>query len=178
MQNLVRDLPVGLLLPIIHHFEQGPGGGFAATPYNDPTGKPTIGYGHLIEAGESFNDPLDQASADALVASDLANTASNIGSKMKAAALSRLNDNQYAAIISFVYNIGIGLFAGNFNNKASTIFGLIQIGQLGSVPDQFGRWVFGGGKVMPGLILRRDVERLVWLGSTPEAAIAAVCPNA
>lgn len=69
-----------------------------------------------------------------------------------------LTDEEATALTSFVYNLGEGRLAG------STLLRLLNEGRpREEVADQFPRWVYGGGKVLPGLETRRAAERELFL---------------
>jgi lysozyme len=69
------------------------------------------------------------------------------------------NENQIAALISFCYNIGIVAF------RQSTLLKVIKKNpNAKQIANEFMRWVFGGGKVLPGLVTRRGEERNVYFG--------------
>ena len=64
-----------------------------------------------------------------------------------------LRQCQWDAIVSFVFNVGIGNF------KASTLLAKIRINpEDNSIMDEFLRWVYANGKVMKGLQKRRLAE--------------------
>ena len=64
-----------------------------------------------------------------------------------------LRQCQWDAIVSFVFNVGIGNF------KASTLLAKIRINpDDNSIIDEFLRWVYANGKVMKGLQKRRLAE--------------------
>lgn len=67
-----------------------------------------------------------------------------------------LNAYQLAALASFVYNLGAGRL------KASTLRRRINAKQWDEVPREFRKWVYGGGKKLPGLVARRDDEIRLW----------------
>jgi lysozyme len=62
-----------------------------------------------------------------------------------------VTENQLDALTSFAYNVGLG------NLKTSTLLRLINQGTPDSA--QFLRWVYGGGRVLPGLVKRRQAEK-------------------
>lgn len=66
------------------------------------------------------------------------------------------NASRLSAIADFAYNCGIGSL------QASTLRRRINDGQLSDVPAQLRRWVNGGGRVLPGLVRRREAEIAVW----------------
>ena len=126
-------------------------------PYYDPVGLPTIGYGHLLSRVAWA--PLDQfpaisiAQAEALLRADLLKAAGAVMRLVKV----KLNANQIAALIDFVFNAG----AGNF--EISTIRRVINRGDLAAVPAQLMRWVYAKGVKLPGLVKRRKAEVALWL---------------
>jgi lysozyme len=68
-----------------------------------------------------------------------------------------LTDNQFAALVSFAYNVGLGALAG------STLLRKLNAGDYEGAADQFPRWSKGGGRVLPGLVRRRAAERDLFL---------------
>ena len=68
-----------------------------------------------------------------------------------------LNQNQFDALASFCFNVGLGAF------EKSTLFARLKAGDLPGAASQFARWVHGGGKVLPGLVTRRAAERDLFL---------------
>lgn len=126
-------------------------------PYYDPVGLPTIGYGHLLS--RTAWAPLDQfpaisvAQAEALLRADLKKAAGAVMRMVKV----RLNANQIAALIDFVFNAG----AGNF--EISTLRRVINRGDLAAVPTQLMRWVYAKGVRLPGLVKRRKAEAALWV---------------
>lgn len=67
-----------------------------------------------------------------------------------------LTQNQFDALVSFVYNIGAGAFG------RSTLLEMLNKGGYAAVPDQLMRWTMGGGKTLPGLVKRRLAEAELW----------------
>ena len=67
-----------------------------------------------------------------------------------------LNENQRAALASFVYNLGSGAF------RASTLRRKINTGDFDDVPYQMSRWNKAGGRVLRGLTRRRAAEVQLW----------------
>lgn len=126
-------------------------------PYYDPVGLPTIGYGHLLS--RTAWAPLNQfpaisiAQAEALLRADLMKAAGAVMRMVKV----RLNANQIAALIDFVFNAG----AGNF--EISTLRRVINRGDFAAVPGQLMRWVYAKGIKLPGLVKRRRAEAELWV---------------
>ncbi|MEG8824736.1 lysozyme [Klebsiella pneumoniae] len=69
----------------------------------------------------------------------------------------RLSDNTFSAVTSITFN------AGCANMQKSTLFRYLQQGNAVSACNQFPRWVYGGGKVLPGLVTRRAAEKQLCL---------------
>src|SRR6185436_7622702 len=131
-------------------------------PYIDPVGIWTIGWGHAISVGGSFlrgaeNKAQAQAlypggltmdQAEALLRADLMDTCRDV----EAAVTVPLADNQFAALVSFTFNLGLG------NLKKSTLLRLVNAGDFAGVAQEFKKWNKAGGKVLTGLTRRREAE--------------------
>jgi len=68
-----------------------------------------------------------------------------------------LTSNQFSALVSLCFNIGIGAF------QKSTLVRVLNQGNYGEAANQFLRWNQGGGKVLAGLVRRRQRERELFL---------------
>jgi lysozyme len=68
-----------------------------------------------------------------------------------------LNENQRAAVASFIYNLGRGAF------RASTLRKRINAGEFDDIPYQLSRWNKAGGRILRGLVRRRAAEANLWL---------------
>lgn len=128
--------------------------GFSATPYNDPPGsdKYSIGFGHQIQSGESFPDPITIEQGRALLAKDT-QTAQNA---VKSAITVPLNSNQFDALTSFVFNIGEGAF------KSGSVPAKINAGDFQAAADTMRQYVKAGGVVSQALVDRRESEASVF----------------
>jgi hypothetical protein len=73
-----------------------------------------------------------------------------------------VTSNQFSALVSLAYNIGISALRG------STLLRLLNAGDYAGAANQFLRWNRGGGRVLPGLVKRRAAERDLFL--TPDSA--------
>lgn len=126
-------------------------------PYYDPVGLPTIGYGHLLSrtawAPLSQFQAITVAQAEAVLRSDLMKAAGAVMRMIKV----KLNANQIAALIDFVFNAG----AGNF--ELSTLRRVINRGDFAAAPAQFMRWTFARGIKLPGLVKRCRARCELWL---------------
>ena len=142
--------------------------GFASEPYLDPAGVLTIGFGttrtpdgNPIGAGTG---PIDRTTAARWMRTDLSIRASTIAPWLPLDA----TPGQQVACLSLAYNIGLSAF------RTSTLLKLWQLGQTALAAEQFPKWIWGGGRVLPGLITRRAIERALFEGEPgpdPEVAI-------
>ncbi|MFK8182957.1 MAG: lysozyme [Phormidesmis sp.] len=136
----------GLLL--IKSFE-----GLRLKAYRDAVGIWTIGYG--TTRGVQPGMEISEAQAEAFLQEDLARFEQAINSAVTAP----LNDNQFAALVSFTYNVGSGAL------RSSTLLRLLNAKEhVRTVADQFPRWNRAGGRVLAGLTRRRNAERSLFLG--------------
>ena len=132
--------------------------GLRLQAYPDPgsrDGNPwTIGYGHTSDGFMRVAKGLriTQAEAEAALRHDAGEAAAAINNLVKVP----LADNQQGALISFVFNVGIGAFG------KSTLLKKLNGGDYNSVPGELARWNKNDGKVMAGLTNRRSAEAGLW----------------
>lgn len=120
--------------------------------YQDIAGYATIGIGHLIKSKESFPENITYQQAEDILRKDLLYTAASIIRLVKVP----LFDSQYAALLSFVFNIGTGSF------QASTARSRLNRGEYAGVPEAMQYWVYAGGRKSRGLINRRKREAMLF----------------
>lgn len=120
--------------------------------YRCPAGVLTIGYGHT-GADVTLGMVITEQEAEILLQNDLTHAASVVARMVHI----DLDANQFGALASFVFNVGEGAF------QNSTMLRDINAGNFDDAAQQFGRWVHGGGNVLPGLVRRRDAERMLFL---------------
>lgn len=111
----------------------------------------TIGYGHT--ASVDANDVITEEQAIKLLRQDIAESERTINKHV----LVPLTQNQFDALVSFVFNIG----GGNF--RASTLLKKLNAGDYDGAAPEFRRWVIAGGKTLPGLVPRREAESALFL---------------
>ena len=111
----------------------------------------TIGYGHTGDVKEG--DTITKAEAEALLDKDLQTFRNGVKRLVKVP----LNENQFGALVSFAYNLGLGSL------QNSTLLKMLNAGDYTGAADQFLRWNKSGGKVLTGLVRRREAERAVFL---------------
>jgi lysozyme len=127
--------------------------GLRLRPYLCPAGVPTIGYGSTIyERGVPVrltDAPISRDRAEALLLHDLR-------TRRLPAVLALCpgadTPGRVAALADFAFNAGVGAL------RASTMRRRVNAGQWDQVPAELRRWVRGGGKVLPGLVARREAE--------------------
>ncbi|NMA65369.1 MAG: lysozyme [Clostridiaceae bacterium] len=120
--------------------------GLRLKAYQDVAGVWTIGYGST--GGVREGDTINEVQAETLLSEDL-RTAEREVNRHKL----NINQNQFDALVSFAFNIGTGAF------RNSTLLKRIKIDvNHPDIPNQFNRWIYGGGKVLPGLVRRRNEE--------------------
>lgn len=125
--------------------------GLRTKAYMCPANVLTIGYGHT---GTVYPDMvITHQEAEALLKKDLIRFEDAVNKY----ATVPLNQNQFDALVSFSFNVGINAFAN------STLLRLLNIGNSFQAASQFGRWVRGGGQRLPGLVRRREEERRLFL---------------
>ena len=134
--------------------------GFRPKPYLCPAGVPTIGHGttrYPSGAAVHLNDPpITKEAAMAYLVHDLS-TRFAPGVKRMCPGLyawSVLNDDwaRFNAIVDFSYNLGLGRL------QTSTLRRRIASQDWPQVQHELKRWVRGGGRVLPGLVRRRNIE--------------------
>jgi len=130
--------------------------GLRTKSYQDSGGVWTIGYGHTSAAG----DPkpvkgmvISQAEAEDILLKDL----SHVEAVVARAVQVPLNDNQFAMLVSFCYNVGEAAF------RRSTLLKKLNKGDYESVPAELARWVHAKGKRLQGLVNRRAAEAGLWV---------------
>lgn len=150
-------------LNLISEFE-----GFVPSPKPDPVGKLTVGYGHLCqrrgcsEVPHYF--PLTKHEAQLLLNKDLTRftrcLAGYISNRVK------LNQNQWAALVSWTFNEGCGQV------KTSSLVRRLNKGQTPNTvaAQELPKWKYAGGRVMPGLVRRRAAEVRLFRTHSPKEA--------
>lgn len=126
-----------------------------AHPYVCPAGYWTIGYGHLCDPD---HPPITEALAERYLAEDL---------KIALAATLRYcpvlatePEGRLAGIVDFTFNLGAGRL------QTSTLRRRVNQRDWSGAATELRRWVYGGGKMLPGLVTRRDAERVLVLSDS------------
>ena len=120
--------------------------GLRLTAYEDAAGVLTLGYGHT--KGVRRGDKISEYYAKVLLKQDIA----EFEEEVKKLGVAR-TEGQFDALVSFAFNLGIG------NLKSSTLLKTIREGgSMPAIKREFKRWVYAGGKKLPGLERRREWE--------------------
>ena len=132
--------------------------GLKLTAYPDPgsrNGEPwTVGYGHVSDGFLKVTRGLTitVAQAEAALEFDLNETAAKVDELVKV----ELSDNQFGALVSFAFNVGLRAFG------KSTLLKKLNTGDYAAVPGELAKWVNNDGKKMQGLVNRRAAEAGLW----------------
>ena len=135
-------------IELIKRFE-----GFSATPYLCPAGVPTIGYGSTMQPNDKpvtmKHPPIDAEEAAEWLEQDVGIIAAGLHMRTKSL---NLNQNQFDALVSWVYNLGLG----NFDK--STLYKMLRAKNYSAAAQEILKWNKAGGKVLDGLTRRRKAE--------------------
>jgi len=134
-------------LSLIKKFE-----GCELEAYKCAAGVLTIGYGST--KGVKEGDTITQEEADKLLLHEMKEYEGYINNNVTV----DLKQNQFDALVSWVFNLGPA------NLKASTMLKVLNNKEYDDVPAQIKRWNKAGGKVLQGLIRRREAEALLFEG--------------
>ena len=140
-------------LSLIKQFE-----GLSLKPYLDAVNIPTIGFGNTYyEDGTKVtlkDKPITEQRATELLEFIANKTFSeNINKVVKVP----LSQNQFDALVSFAYNIG------NKNFNWSTLLKKLNLSDYEGASPEFGSWNQANGKILNGLVLRRQKEKELFL---------------
>jgi len=136
-------------------------------PYLDPVGIWTIGWGHAIFIGSEFlRGPenkrrahslypggITKGQAETLLRADVLDACRDVGTLVRVP----LTDNQFAALVSFTFNVGVGNF------KQSTLLRLVNQRDFIGASQEFPKWNKSGGRILDGLTRRRVAEAALFM---------------
>ncbi|MFM7012649.1 MAG: lysozyme [Betaproteobacteria bacterium] len=133
--------------------------GFRSKPYLCPAGVPTIGYGSTYYADGRKVTLADQAISEPDARSLLMHELERVyapGVKRLCPGLWTIavmgSAGKFNAIVDFAYNLGLGRL------QTSTLRRKANAGDWRGCAEELDKWVMGGGKRLPGLVLRRAAE--------------------
>lgn len=125
-----------------------------AVPYICPAGYWTIGYGRLCKPD---HPPINEEEGEAYLRQDLRTA---LTATLRYCPLLAIEpEERLAAIVDFTFNLGAGRL------QTSTLRRRINQRDWAAAASELRRWVYGGGKVLPGLVTRREAE-VAWLCCT------------
>ena len=127
--------------------------GCKLTAYQDSVGVWTIGYGHTGD-DVAEGSQITQDQAEALLRQDLDKFQDGVDDAIGGGDTA---DNQFGAMVSLAFNIGLGHF------KTSSVLREHNAGNQQSAADAFLMWNKAGGQVLTGLDRRRHEERDLYL---------------
>lgn len=142
------DLAILVAAALCRRFE-----GLYLTSYLCPAGVPTVGYGATYyQDGKRValsDPPITKAQAEALLLwmiktrylPEVVRLCPGVDDPMR-----------LAALIDFTFNLGAGSL------RSSTLRKCVNADRWGEVPAELLKWVRGGGKILPGLLMRRKAE--------------------
>jgi lysozyme len=130
---------------LIRHFE-----GLHLKAYRCGSHKWTIGYGHT--SGVQKGDIISVDQAEAFLGDDLSVAESAVDVLVNVP----LSQSQFDALVSFVFNVGQGRF------RTSTLLSKLNSGNYEEAAEEFLRWVYAAGELLPGLERRRKAEKALF----------------
>ena len=127
---------------------------FSPTSYICPAGFRTIGYGHVVGKDDHFKE-VSEIYAEQILKQDLSIAEIAVHRNITAP----LEQNQFDALVSFVFNLGGGsLQRSSLRQKIN--YGSDEY----EIHNEFIKWVYAGGKKLIGLMRRREAEAGMFLG--------------
>ena len=135
-------------IDLIKHYE-----GCETEAYLCPANVWTIGYGHI--KGVKEGDVITEQQAHDMLVEELEEYEGYVNTKVTV----DLNQDQFDALVSWVYNLGSGNFTG------STLLKVLNSGDYAGVPEQILRWNKANGQVLEGLSRRRESEAELFSGA-------------
>ena len=131
--------------------------GFSGKPYLCPAGIPTIGFGSTRYPDGTKVTLSDHEVTKEEALSILRGTLESFEKTVNTLVKPKLTQNQFDALVSFVYNVG----SGNFSS--STLLVKLNQGKYLETANEFLKWNRAGGKPLSGLTRRRAAERELFL---------------
>jgi len=144
--------------------------GVRMRPYRCPALLWTVGVGHVIDPShaavkyeerrtlpipEGWDRSLSMGEVDVILAQDLGRFERGVARLCPAAVG---HQGRFDALVSFAFNVGLG------NLQRSSLRMKTNRGEFEEAADEFMKWTKAGGRVLPGLVKRRQDERALYLG--------------
>lgn len=132
--------------------------GMVRQVYLDPIGIPTVCAGHIktvtkADLGKRFTE----AQCAQLLAADAAESVACVRRAVKVP----ITQEHFDSLVSFTFNLGCGAL------NRSALLRKLNAGDYRGSCDEFPKWVYAGGRVLPGLVKRRAQERELCLTGVP-----------
>jgi lysozyme len=131
--------------------------GFVPTPYRCPAGVISQGFGSTILLDgtrvKMDSPPITKDEGKALLRRHLDHVETGILRFVRV----RLNENEFSALCSWVYNLGIGRLV------SSTLRAKLNRGERLNAANEFPKWRRANGRILRGLVIRRELERRLFL---------------
>jgi lysozyme len=143
-----RTIATGLTIAVLALFE-----GYRQVDYHDPVGIPTACFGHTETA--AIGTQRDVYGCEDLLLEDVRDRQAMVLRHTTVP----LNDNQLAALTSFVYNVGENAY------RQSTLLKKLNAGDYEGACRELPRWVYAKGVKLSGLVRRRDQEMKLCLAT-------------
>ncbi len=134
-----------ILIEKIKEFE-----GVKLVAYKCPAGIPTIGVGHT--KGVKMGQKISMAQVNSLLRSDLSPIEVFLNKQP-----AKFTQGQFDALVDFAFNLGIGALSGSSLFKKA----LVRANDI-EIKNEFMKWTHAAGKVLPGLVKRRQWESVRW----------------
>ena len=128
--------------------------GLRLVPYICPAGYPTIGYGTVFKPDGTKvtmeHPPITKETAEEWLLHELQHN--YMAGVLKASPGLITNPRALGAMTDFAYNLGVSRYRG------STLRRKVDEQDWDAAKEQLMLWTRGGGKVLPGLVRRRQAE--------------------
>lgn len=151
MKQHVLMFHPNLALEFIAEFEQGPKGGPALEAYLCPAGVWTIGFGHTKNVHKG--DTITRQEAYDLLEKDLIRFHDDLAALVNIP----VNENQFIALLSFVFNFGLS------KCRKYTLFKMINAENIEGVKTWWPKYCNPGSDYEEGLLRRRNAELALYL---------------
>lgn len=124
--------------------------GFRSMPYLDTAKKLTVGYGHLMVPGDGLvqGSPITMGQATTLLTQDV-----GIAERCINTTGVELTQNEFDALVSFIYNLGTGAF------MRSTLLKLLKEGRKDAAASEFPKWCMVANGHSNSILKRRLSEK-------------------
>jgi lysozyme len=137
---------------LIKKFEGCPQKDGMCYSYQDAIGVWTLGYGFTKNVGPESKITVEEA--ERRLVEELREYEGYVNKLVEV----ELTQNEFDSLVAWVYNLG------PTNLSQSTLLNELNKGNYNRVPSEIRRWNKAGGKVLDGLVRRREAEALLWSG--------------